>query len=332
MRAVKGESLVLVEPSRHPRSLELPQQNKADNRARKYCLDHRTEDAHACPSKGAWARARRERSDANNSSAAARPTILNHEKQCSSPTCKTLIDTPLTPGIHCAKCSRDYCLKHRLAEDHECDKIPRPKASDGGVASALGKLRAWGAQKRAAAAASSTSSKTASTTQKSAAVNVTAPLSRSDTATSTLEQTQPTLHRIISPFRSRKPTAPGAGLTTHIAQLKRSAKGDAKVPPAQRVYVHLEAVAAGEGASGARVPRADAWFARDASVGRVLDAAARTLQVANVNNRGGGEEEKLRVFSVERGRLLAFSEKLGEGVKDGDTLVLLRGVGAPDAP
>lgn len=65
-------------------------------------------------------------------------------------------------------------------------------------------------------------------------------------------------------------------------------------------------------------------------MGKVLDAAARTLQVVNVNNRGGGEEERLRVFSVEGGRLLAFGERVGEGVRDGDTLVLLRGVGAGD--
>ena len=62
----------------------------------------------------------------------------------------------------------------------------------------------------------------------------------------------------------------------------------------------------------------------------MLDAAAKTLGVVNVNNRGGGEEEKLRVFWIEGGRLLGFGEKLGE-VKSGDTFVLLRGVGVMEA-
>jgi hypothetical protein len=54
--------------------------------------------------------------------------------------------------------------------------------------------------------------------------------------------------------------------------------------------------------------------------------------VQNVNNRGGGEEEKLRVFHVEGGRLLKFSEKIGEAARSGEMIVLLRGVGSGEAP
>lgn len=93
----------------------------------------------------------------------------------------------------------------------------------------------------------------------------------------------------------------------------------------------MEAVAAGEGHVSPRVPRADAYYSGEWSVGRVLDAAAATLGVRNENNRGGGEAEMLRVFHVEGGRLLEFGEKLGaSGVKSGETLVLLRGVGPVD--
>lgn len=62
----------------------------------------------------------------------------------------------------------------------------------------------------------------------------------------------------------------------------------------------------------------------------MLDEAAKALQVRNVNNRGGGEEERLRVFHVEGGRVLGFGEALGACVASGDTLVLLRGVGPVD--
>lgn len=56
--------------------------------------------------------------------------------------------------------------------------------------------------------------------------------------------------------------------------------------------------------------------------------AAKSLQVSNLNNRAEGEEDKLRVFYVEGGRLLDFGGKLGGLVKTGETIVLLRGVGA----
>lgn len=59
----------------------------------------------------------------------------------------------------------------------------------------------------------------------------------------------------------------------------------------------------------------------------MLDEAAKGLQVENVNNRGGGEVQKLRVYHVEGGRLLEFGEKLSEGLVNANTVVLLRGVG-----
>lgn len=116
-----------------------------------------------------------------------------------------------------------------------------------------------------------------------------------------------------------------------MSSLKRTAKGDAKIPIDKRVYLHIEAVAAGEGHVSPRVPRADAFYSSEWSVGKLLDAAAATLGVRNENNRGGGEKEMLRVFHIEGGRLLEFGEKLGvSGVKSGETLVLLRGVGPLD--
>jgi len=62
-------------------------------------------------------------------------------------------------------------------------------------------------------------------------------------------------------------------------------------------------------------------------IGRVLDAAAKSLMVENVNNQGMEEKDKLRVFHVEGGRLLEFNEKVGNALVNGNTIVLLRGVG-----
>ncbi|KAI9704864.1 MAG: hypothetical protein M1836_006644 [Candelina mexicana] len=120
-----------------------------------------------------------------------------------------------------------------------------------------------------------------------------------------------------------KPSSNAARLVA-INQLKKSAKGDDKTPLENRVYLHVEAEA---NTTTSKYPKGDFFYNKEWSVGRVLDAAAKSLQVQNVNNRGGGEEERLRVFHVEAGRLLEFSEKTGDVFGSGNTMVLLRGVG-----
>lgn len=110
-----------------------------------------------------------------------------------------------------------------------------------------------------------------------------------------------------------------------VANLKKTAKGDAKIPAEKRVYIYVEA---SSDTLTAKIPRGTFFYSVDYSVGRVLDLAAKSLQVSNLNNRSESEEDKLRVFHVEGGRLLDFGEKLGASVHTGNTLVLLRGVGA----
>lgn len=106
--------------------------------------------------------------------------------------------------------------------------------------------------------------------------------------------------------------------------LKKTAKGDEKIPQDKRVYLHVEA---SSDTLTAKIPKGSFFYSTDYSVGRVLDLAAKSLQVQNVNNRSESEEDKLRVFHVEGGRLLEFGEKLGQIMQTGNTIVLLRGVG-----
>jgi AN1-type zinc finger protein 1 len=261
----------------------------------KFCLDHRTESSHKCSKAGAWAKARaaRNATSSSTSNLTPKPHILNHEQQCSHPQCKTLIDTPLTPGIHCQTCNRRYCLKHRMQEDHDCSKLTplgaRPSSfanqKERGLA-ALEKLKAWSISKKASMPSSSSLlAKAASPAKKSAAANLAA-----------------------------------------INALKAAAKGDIKIPPEKRIYLHVEASA---DTTKAKFPTGKFFYSKEWTIGRVLDAAAKSLQVENVNNRANDEALKLRVFHVEAGRLLEFSEKLGDVVHTGNTIVLLRGVGPP---
>ncbi|KAH0340605.1 AN1 zinc finger protein, partial [Aureobasidium melanogenum] len=257
----------------------------------KFCLDHRSETAHSCPNAGAWARARaaQQRSSYTPS---PKPSVLTHESQCSEPSCKTLINTALVPGVECDSCNRSYCLKHRLRESHDCAKLTPigARANKEKGLNALAKLRAWGQAKQKTMTA---------------------------TATSTSNPKPPT--------SSAKPLT-AAQRVRATADLKKNAKGDAKVPLEKRIYINVEASA---DTTKAKHPTGQFFYSSEWSIGRVLDLAATSLQVENLNNRVDGEAEKLRVFHVEGGRLLDFGEKLGAAVKTGNTLVLLRGVGPP---
>ncbi|KAK3389361.1 hypothetical protein B0H63DRAFT_463502 [Podospora didyma] len=255
-----------------------------------FCLDHRTENAHQCAQEGAWAARQREAQLAKRSAGEGkRMRDFVSQKPCADEGCKTIVGTSLVPGVHCASCNRDYCLKHRLKEDHDCkSKIPigarvpseGGKAIVDGAKSALERLKLWGAAKRE------------------------------------------TMHRSLP---KPKPSTASARIVA-VNALKKTAKGDDKLPPEKRVYLHVEAEAE---TAKAKFPKGEFFYSKEWVVGRMLDAAARSLQVQNVNNQSANEEDRLRVFHVEGGRMLEFNEKIGSSLVSGNTVVLLRGVGPP---
>ncbi|KAI4121561.1 MAG: hypothetical protein LQ347_006814, partial [Umbilicaria vellea] len=123
-----------------------------------YCLDHRTETAHRCPHAGAWATARRKENASTASGRPGKPSLLT-ATQCSHPACKTYINTLTHVAVACTICNRQYCLKHRLREDHACTTLipigarpaSRPHTPNAEKArAAFGRLRAWGKEKQSA--------------------------------------------------------------------------------------------------------------------------------------------------------------------------------------
>ncbi|KAJ5480898.1 hypothetical protein N7539_006792 [Penicillium diatomitis] len=251
-----------------------------------FCLDHRSETAHKCPHAGEWARRRNGATNPQgNSTPPEKPNIYNSD-QCADVSCKTLINTLKDPGVRCPNCNRQYCLKHRLREEHDCAKLTPLGARQGPspnetIKSMFSRMRTWGKEKQEA-------------TSK------------------------------LIPKPKVKPNSPAARLAS-VNQMKRTAKGEAAVPADKRIYLHVVGTA---DTQAAEPPAGDLYFDTRWKVGRVLDDAARRLKVENLNNRGGGEEARLRIFHVESGDFLEFSQTIGEGkLKSGDTIVLLRGAG-----
>jgi AN1-type zinc finger protein 1 len=267
-----------------------------------FCLDHRSETAHKCPKAGEWARNRNRQTSTTttasaktnsmlNTTGGGRPTVVTGT-QCSHPSCKTLINTLSNPSIHCTTCNRNYCLKHRLVEDHACKTLTPLGARPANAASRL--------------------------------IPITSPKAQTEKAKAAFSKLRAWSKEKTTP--APKPPAPNSAAARTIAvnNLKKTAKGLDSIPLDKRLYLHVEAEAA---TTTSKFPKADLFFHAEWSVGRVLDEAAKRLQVENVNNRARGEVERLRVYFVEGGRLLEFSEKLGESVRSGNTVVLLRGVG-----
>lgn len=253
-----------------------------------FCLDHRSETAHKCARAGEWAKNRRKNSVGKPSAGLSGPTLNGlTPTQCSETQCTTTINTIQNTGSRCDNCNRQYCLKHRFREEHDCKKYvvgplggTRQSSLDTQAAAdkirhGFFRLRSWGKDKQAA----------------------------------------------LKP--KPKPTSRAAHMAA-LNALKKNAKGDPNLAVDKRIYLHVEAEAA---TTTSKLAQAELYFSQDWSVGRMLDDAAKRLQVANVNNRVETEEQRLRVYHVEAGRLLEFSEKLQTGVQSGNTVVLLRGVG-----
>ncbi|MCJ1380186.1 hypothetical protein MMC17_003289 [Xylographa soralifera] len=252
-----------------------------------FCLDHRMETAHKCARAGEWAAARRKATEPTTKGIPlnGKPTPATGT-QCSHPQCKTYINTLSAVGVACQTCNRQYCLKHRLGEEHSCSTLTPLGARPASLVN-IQKQKAQGAL---------------------------------DTFRALIARTKK-----ISPEASltgRK--APTSSSVMTLADIRRNAKGDVKIPADKRLYLHVEAEAA---TTNSKLPAGNFFYNKEWSVGRMLDEAAKGLQVQNVNNRGGGEKEKLRVYHVQGGRLLEFGEKVGVGLLSGNTIVLLRGVG-----
>ncbi|KAJ5397701.1 hypothetical protein N7509_005814 [Penicillium cosmopolitanum] len=254
-----------------------------------FCLEHRSETAHKCSHAGEWARRRNgnNTTQQENRTAPEKPNIYNTD-QCAHVACKTLINTLKDPAVRCPNCNRQYCLKHRLREEHDCAKLTPLGARQGNnaspqdtIKSMFAKVRGWGKEKQ--------------------------------TATANL-----------IPKPKVKPNSPAARIAS-VNAMKRSAKGEANVPADRRIYLHTVGTA---DTQATEPPAGDFYFDSKWKVGRVLDDAARRLAVVNKNNQVGGEEARLRIFHVESGDFLEFSETIGDGkIKSGDTIVLLRGAG-----
>ena len=257
----------------------------------KFCLDHRTEDGHKCANAGLWAQRRRENQIRSGASlpSTEKPSLLTSQ-QCSSTVCKTFVNTSQNLGVHCSTCNRTYCLKHRFPEEHDCKNLIPLGARPTEIAYNANKEKIkLGFGK----------------------LRIWGREKKDDLAKQVIPKP--------------KPTSKAAQIAA-LNKMKKEATGDAKVPVEKRLYLHCSAT--DKVTKDGKPKEASMYFNIDWKVGRILDVIAAKLGVENLNNSAQGTDKILRVYHVESGEVLEFSEVISQRMMSGNAVVLIRGLDA----
>lgn len=265
---------------------------------------------------------------------------------CAEARCNTRVDLAVGMGVHCRGCRQNYCLRHRMPEHHACAALVKrqqqqqqqPSQAEWARA-AFARLRgAWGSASSSLSPSNGNNnngggnkSKKVTPATRVAALAALKRQARGDTR--------------IPPERRVYLTVEAAADAMVVPGLTASSGGLSPVPSP---LPPPSPTAPSSTSTPAKPSHPTGAFFFDANwpIGRVLDEAARRLSVPNINNRAGAgvgvgagataaeaaeaaEAQRLRVYHVEGGRVLEFGERVGKTVAPGDTVVLLRGIGAP---
>lgn len=110
--------------------------------------------------------------------------------------------------------------------------------------------------------------------------------------------------------------------TSDILVLKKEAKGDSRVLPADRLYLWVIHIDTKES------PRQAVYVSKSWVIGRALDSIADTLRIKNVNNTVQSQDEKLHVFKVEPEVKMLENNVKVSSLKSGDLVYLVMGLTA----
>jgi hypothetical protein len=233
----------------------------------------------------------------------------------------------------CPECSRIYCSKHRVPESHGCKRREQTHAAVTRTANVSGQSHAQfqSTGQKLGGSSSSSSSSNSSSQRLPPADNVKAvPRNMQNLRMAQQPKPNPMLDKWKSIW-SKKPSISSVSTKSskssrilELAALKRNATGDTKVPQQNRVYVYIERPQSTyKGLDGKDTVRPSkkvaAYYNKSLVIGRVLDQACSTLEIANHNNSNGG---KLVVYV--QGKAVPYRTKIGDAAQDGDVLQIDR--------
>lgn len=235
--------------------------------------------------------------------------------------------------FHCKFCNGDFCENHRTKESHHCRwLLEENRHADGGklvertkpesneehffksLLPEKGYIRVQ--QKKGETAQQPKPKPVRSQINKSALDKLARFFKRRATKTKT----------------SPKKSSSSSNALVQLSQLKKTALGDSRIPPTNRVYVWCYVVHDEERDRDAK--QESLYINKIWPIGRALDYAAQQFGVPNHNvSVKTKSEEKLYLYKMDRksGQMVQLdaSGRVATGIADLDTLYLVRGTEVP---
>lgn len=224
----------------------------------------------------------------------------------------------------CHHCSQNFCLSHSSQLTHACPIFLSSTLSAPSIPVSGGDRKAVGLKElQAQHVARQYDRHNKSTTTKGGKQQISESMQDRLMSLKSLMPSKFTLRGASSTAPSlllRSTTAPSVSRVSNLALLKRknAARGDLSVATIQSKYC-IE-IGLGE-------KRQDWNVHRDWTVGRCLDSIALAWHLLNENNRTLDDAKKLHLWSG--GLVLAPAQKLSMLVKEGDLVILYRGIERP---
>ncbi|EDO15444.1 hypothetical protein Kpol_1027p18 [Vanderwaltozyma polyspora DSM 70294] len=232
-------------------------------------------------------------------------------------------------AFHCKYCDKDFCTKHRSQESHHCTELNNEPIDQGKV----------DIRDKGGAYFESLLPEKGSTRVQQGNEKVKQQLRDTDKDIKPVKEkikNKSALDKILKFFQKKKSEnykqvssrKNSSNKVIQLANLKKEAIGDNKIPIANRTYIDCYYVDKGNNDD----PKKTSLYTNKTwSIGRLLDYIAIQLKVKNVNNNVNSDEsEILYLYKKVEGDQLSFkrlqpSDRISNVIKDLDVLYLVRG-------
>lgn len=228
--------------------------------------------------------------------------------------------------FHCQYCNKDFCSNHRTKESHFCVWLDEHKDDDNNDKQVnVHKSKDNGGKFFKSLLPEKSSIRV--NQAKNNNIKEATPDNKI-TIKSTLNSS--TLTRLKKFFKKNKSSKSSKVLRSNnkviqLASLQKQAKGDAKIPQQNRIYIWAYAVDSDKTTEPTPLYINKVW-----PVGRALDSIASNLSISNKNSSvNATETEKLFIYKCVKDEQLVqlnTSERVINNINNLDTLYLIRGV------
>ncbi|QID87633.1 Ubiquitin-proteasome pathway [Saccharomyces pastorianus] len=243
--------------------------------------------------------------------------------------------------FHCSFCNDDFCSKHRLKEDHHCKWLLEQEASSKNNERATMSQSGIGS-KNEAYIKSLLPERAHVRVQM--ADNNREPKRDINTAKVSSSLNSKTLDKIFRFFqrnekrknssKSKKTFGSSSNKIIQLANLKKMAKGDTKIPSQNRIYIWCYSVDGTEKDTGKEDLKEPIYINKLWPVGRAMDYLSIHLNVKSSTLTNSTSNEKFQLYKLKdsgpSGKPISFEKlepslRVTNEIKDLDTLYLVHG-------